>query len=92
MWRSVPAAAVLLCSAGALAATSAPERREALVRLVRDDCGACHGLTLKGGLGSPLLPQSLAEKPDDVLVETILDGRPGTPMPPWRGMLGEDSA
>jgi len=62
------------------------------VRLVRDDCGACHGLTLKGGLGSPLLPQSLAEKPDDVLVETILDGRPGTPMPPWRGMLGEDDA
>lgn len=27
---------------------AAPE----MIRLVRQDCGACHGMTLKGGLGA----------------------------------------
>lgn len=60
-----------------------------LVRLVRQDCGSCHGLTLKGGLGSPLLPATLADKPAESLIATILHGRPGTAMPPWRGLLTE---
>lgn len=38
---------------------------------------------MKGGLGPPLLPESLAGKPDAGLVDVILDGVPGTPMPPW---------
>lgn len=63
-----------------------------LVRLVRQDCGACHGLTLRGGLGSPLLPAQLADKPTDSLVATVLDGRPATPMPPWRGLLTPQEA
>ncbi len=63
-----------------------------LVRLVRQDCGSCHGLTLKGGLGSPLLPSHLADKPADSLVATILYGRPGSAMPPWKGLLTEQEA
>ncbi|MGQ0711909.1 MAG: c-type cytochrome [Rhodoferax sp.] len=63
-----------------------------LVRLVRQDCGSCHGLTLKGGLGSPLLPANLADKPADSLVATILHGRPGSAMPPWKGLLTEQEA
>ena len=70
---------------------SAPEAQR-LVRLVRQDCGSCHGLTLKGGLGSPLLPSTLADKPAESLVATILHGRPGTAMPPWRGLLTEQEA
>ncbi len=63
-----------------------------LVRLVRQDCGSCHGLTLKGGLGKPLLPENLAGRDADTLAQIILDGIPGTPMPPWRGILAENDA
>lgn len=74
------------------AAEPTPTDAQRLVRLVRQDCGSCHGLTLKGGLGSPLLPTTLADKPAESLVATILHGRPGTAMPPWRGLLTEQEA
>lgn len=69
-----------------------PGRRAELVQLLRHDCGSCHGLTLKGGLGPPLTPLALAGKPAEWLRATILDGRPGTPMPPWRPFLTEQEA
>lgn len=62
------------------------------MRLVRQDCGSCHGLTLQGGLGPPLTAAALAEKPVESLVATVLNGRPGTPMPPWKRFLNEDEA
>ena len=74
------------------AAAPAPARRAQLVAMVREDCGACHGMTLKGGLGPPLVPAALAGKPADLLEAVILDGRPGTPMPPWRRFLSEEEA
>ena len=67
-------------------------RRIELVALVRQDCGSCHGLTLKGGLGPALLPDSLKGKGADSLKWTILQGRPGTPMPPWQRFLSEAEA
>lgn len=67
-------------------------RRAELVRLVRQDCGACHGLTLQGGLGPALLPATLSGKPSDSLSATILHGRPGSAMPPWRRFLTEAEA
>lgn len=84
-------------SVSAQAASDAPPalsqaHQSQLVRLVRQDCGACHGLTLRGGLGSPLLPAQLAEKPIESLVATVLDGRPATAMPPWRGLLTPQEA
>ena len=69
-----------------------PARRIELVALVRQDCGSCHGLTLKGGLGPALLPDSLKGKGADSLKWTILQGRPGTPMPPWQRFLSEAEA
>lgn len=72
------------------AVTSA--RRAELVQLLRHDCGACHGLWFKGGLGPPLLPETLAEKDPEALVLTVLEGRPGTPMPPWKAFLSEEEA
>lgn len=47
-------------------------------------------MTLKGGLGPSLLPDALKQKPDELLFITIREGRPGTPMPPWKGQLSED--
>ncbi len=69
-----------------------PERQQALVRMVRQDCGSCHGLHLTGGLGPALTPQALADKPLDSMVSTIYGGRPGTPMAPWKAMLSEADA
>lgn len=67
-------------------------RRGELINLVRQDCGSCHGLTLKGGLGPALLPETLRDKPADSLKATILHGRPGTPMPPWSRFLNDAEA
>ncbi len=63
-----------------------------LTHLLIQDCGSCHGLTMQGGLGKPLLPETLADRSAEILAEIILDGIPGTPMPPWRGQLTEDEA
>jgi cytochrome c55X len=67
-------------------------RQDELLYLLKHDCGSCHGMTRKGGLGPALLPESLRERPQALLVSTVLDGRPGTPMPPWRGELSEQDA
>jgi len=69
------------------AGTVSTARGQALTAMLHQDCGSCHGMTLKGGLGPPLLPDSLAGKPDALLIATILEGRPGTAMPPWKGLL-----
>ena len=69
--------------------TPTAERQVELTYLLRQDCGSCHGMTLQGGLGPSLLPEALAEKPPEFLVQTILDGRLNTAMPPWRELLTE---
>ncbi|MBL6934839.1 MAG: cytochrome c [Alphaproteobacteria bacterium] len=63
------------------------ERQAALLYLLKQDCGACHGLRLTGGLGLPLTTLALDGKDNDMLSAIILDGVPGTPMPPWRGQI-----
>lgn len=83
-------AALLICCAVPAWAAPDAQRQAELTHLVRQDCGSCHGMTLKGGLGSPLLPGALQALPDEALEQTILDGRPGTPMPPWRNLLSEE--
>ena len=82
----------LLASSAVAAADPAPARRAELTELVRQDCGSCHGLTLKGGLGPSLEPAAMADKDAAQLESVILHGRRGTPMPPWRGFLTEDEA
>jgi len=64
----------------------------ALEQMVRQDCGSCHGLTFKGGLGSPLLPENLENYSVEDLSSIILDGLPGTAMPPWRAIISESEA
>ena len=88
----LPYAALL--ATGAVHAADVPDaaRRAQLVEMVRQDCGACHGMTLKGGLGPSLEPASLAGRDVEQLEYVILNGRRGTPMPPWRSLLGEGDA
>ena len=73
----------------AAAATEPPAPRQAeLLHMLRHDCGACHGLRLDGGLGPPLTSAAMARYAPEVLEKMILEGRPGTPMPPWKALLG----
>lgn len=66
-----------------------PKRQRELIHLLVQDCGSCHGLTLKGGLGPALLPHNLKDKDSEFLAEVILEGVPGTPMPPWNVEITE---
>ena len=75
--------------AAPLASTPATARQQQLVRMVRQDCGSCHGMRLTGGLGPALTREALAERPLESVAATIFHGRPGTPMPPWRALLSE---
>ncbi len=88
---ALAAALAAVASPFAVADPSAARQRE-LVTLVRQDCGSCHGMTFKGGLGPPLTPDALREKPAESLTLTILNGRAGTPMPPWRQFVNEAEA
>ncbi|WP_371323185.1 cytochrome c [Dechloromonas sp. ZY10] len=74
------------------AAEPLTSRQRELVRMVRQDCGSCHGMTLQGGLGPALLPAELKDKPVEGLAATIYYGRPGTAMPPWQRFLNEAEA
>jgi len=67
-------------------------RQAELVRMVRQDCGSCHGMRLTGGLGPALTRDALSELPVESIEATITHGRPGTPMPPWRAMLSQGDA
>jgi cytochrome c55X len=49
-------------------------------------------MTLKGGLGPALTRDALLGKPAESLVVTVLYGRPGTAMPPWRTFVSESEA
>jgi cytochrome c55X len=57
--------------------------------MLKHDCGSCHGLTLKGGLGPSLLAEVLVNKTDDFLVQTIREGRKESAMPPWKSFMTE---
>lgn len=74
----------------ACAGSPPAERQQELQYLLLQDCGSCHGMRLTGGLGPALTPQALAGKPRALLVATIREGRAGTPMPPWKGLLTDD--
>lgn len=94
--RAVLRGVLALAWLGALAAPAAAEieagRAAALEHIVVQDCGSCHGLTRKGGLGSPLTREALSHAAPEGLAAIILDGIPGTAMPPWRALLTEAEA
>jgi cytochrome c55X len=90
-WASLAMILLLAMAQASLAGPSGARQLE-LRHLLVQDCGSCHGMTLKGGLGPALLPDNLAGKPDALLVNTILLGRPGTAMPPWQALLSEEDA
>ncbi len=88
-WRKLIATALVAAVAGAALGEAPVARERELMNLLLQDCGSCHGYTLKGGLGPALTPDVLRDRPPEALAITILDGVPGSAMPPWRGLLSE---
>jgi cytochrome c55X len=82
----------LLCPAAAGADALPSDRLAQLHDLLVQDCGSCHGLTMHGGLGPALLPATLRDKPRELLIDTVMNGRPDTAMPPWAPLLSRDEA
>ena len=79
----------LVFSTSVMAKEPSEQRQQELQNMLKHDCGSCHGLTFKGGLGPPLLAEALINKTDAFLVQTIRDGRKGTAMPPWKPFMTE---
>lgn len=67
-------------------------RQQELRNLLVQDCGSCHGLTMRGGLGPALLPTVLEGKSAEYISSVILNGRPGSAMPAWRSLLSPTEA
>ncbi len=92
LYRRLSLATCLLLSATVFADGNADlsvDRQHYLDNLLKQDCGSCHGLTLRGGLGSSLLPEDLAARSDAALFQTIKYGLPGLAMPPWEALLSD---
>ena len=90
---TVFALSLLLVAAGVQAGDEIPQpRQRELANLLTQDCGSCHGLQMKGGLGPALLPENLSGKSADYLAAVILAGRSGSAMPPWDAILSPAEA
>jgi cytochrome c55X len=81
----------LLCNV-AVADQPSPQRQQELLNMLKHDCGSCHGLPPKGGLGPSLMPEALSDKSDALLLDAIQNGRAATAMPPWRQFLTIDDS
>ena len=90
MPRSLLLAALLLSAGPVFAGQEVDSAR--LGDLVIQDCGSCHGLTLKGGLGPALTKAALEPQSSEALSYIILYGIPETPMPGWQGLITEAEA
>ena len=84
IWPALSLFSAFLCQAADI---PSPTRQAELEFLVIHDCGSCHGLSLRGGLGPPLLPESLSSRSADYLTAVILHGRASSAMPPWKHLL-----
>ncbi len=63
-----------------------------LETLLYQDCGSCHGMTLRGGLGPALPQERMQALSPEALTHIIRHGIPGTAMPGWEALLSEEEA
>ena len=83
---------VLLGLSSSASASEGVPFADETIRLVRQDCGSCHGMSLQGGLGTPLTREALAGQSAEALAVIILHGKHGTAMPPWKSLLSATQA
>jgi len=61
-------------------------------KMYEKECQGCHGPIHQGGVGADLRPKALKKKNTQMLVDTILNGKPGTAMPAWKSTFSRDDA
>ncbi len=89
----------MLATVGAFAAVAIAVTAQAsetqgknLRRLVLQDCGSCHGMTLEGGLGPAITPAALQGRDPAEITAIIREGRPALAMPGWGPLLAPGEA
>ena len=80
--------AMALISTGLFADTSKMD----VEKMFEKECQGCHGPNHEGGVGADLRPAKLEKKNAYTLAEVILDGRPGTAMPPFAEKMNQADA
>lgn len=94
----LPSARFLICLSLLLPLTAvagdgeASPDAERLETLLYQDCGSCHGMTLRGGLGPALPRDRMQALSPEALTHIIRHGIPGTAMPGWQALLSEAEA
>ncbi len=81
-------AALAVVSTGLVAGTSNMD----VEKVFEKECQGCHGPNHEGGVGSDLRPKVISKKNAYVLAETILNGRSGTAMPPFKEKFSKGDA
>jgi len=61
-------------------------------KIFEQECQGCHGPMHQGGVGSDIRPDKVKDKNSMFLANTILDGRAGTAMPPFKGTISKQEA
>ncbi len=67
-------------------------KQQQLDNLLKHDCGSCHGINRNGGLGPSLLVSDMEKYSLESLAAVILNGLPGTAMPPWSDLISAEEA
>ncbi len=86
----MPYLLLLLLASQPVVADLSSARQAELLNMLKHDCGSCHGLPPKGGLGPSLMADAIADKTDALLFDAIQNGRAGTAMPAWRPFLNAE--
>lgn len=82
-------AIIAMLGVGSLHGHAEQPSESGLRELVLQDCGSCHGMTLKGGLGPALRPSDLENRSVEAVAAIIRSGVPETAMPPWKDLLSD---
>ena len=78
---------LLVASSSCFAAEPSAEKQTELRTMLKNMCSACHGTDLKGAMGPALKPETLSNKADEMLIDTIYNGRKGTMMSSWKASI-----
>lgn len=79
-----------LFASSSFAAEPSAEKQAEIRTMLKNTCSSCHGVDLKGAIGPALKPETLGNKADEMLIDTIYNGRKGTMMSSWKASMNKD--
>jgi cytochrome c55X len=81
---------LLVASGSCFAAEPSAEKQTEIRTMLKNTCSACHGTDLKGAIGPALKPETLGNKDEAMLIDTIYNGRKGTMMSSWKASMNKE--